>query len=71
MLFNVWNYNPPYLSASDGMMIERLLKSMEESENGIFNKPGVKSKTHAVGSGVCATESEPDTKFLHAATAKQ
>lgn len=37
MLFNVWNYNPPYLSASDGMMIESLLRSMEESENGIFD----------------------------------
>lgn len=32
MLFNLWNYNPPYQSASDGMMIEQLLKSMEEKD---------------------------------------
>lgn len=33
MLFNLWNYIPAYLSASDGVMIEDLLKSMEEPEN--------------------------------------
>lgn len=35
MLFNLWNFTPDYLSASDGMMIEDAIKSMEESEDAI------------------------------------
>lgn len=70
MLFNVWNYDPPYLSASDGMMIENLLRSMEESENGIFDQSGVKSEVDAVGSGVCPAKGKSYTELIHTTTAK-
>lgn len=35
MLFNLWNFTPGYLSASDGVIIEEMSKSMEEPEHAI------------------------------------
>jgi len=35
ILFNLWDFCPDYKSASDGIMTEQLMKSMEESEHGL------------------------------------
>ena len=43
ILFNLWGFCPDYKSASDGIMLDMLLESMEERENGIFDQSGVKS----------------------------
>lgn len=56
ILFNLWGFTPNYKSASDGIMLDMLLKSMEELENGVFDQSGVESKTDAVRSGVCPAE---------------
>ena len=32
MLFNLWNFTPDYLSASDGVIIEEMSKSMEDED---------------------------------------
>ena len=35
ILFNLWGFHPNYKSASDGIMTEQLMKSMEESDNAL------------------------------------
>lgn len=35
MLFNLWNFTSGYLSASDGVIIEEMSKSMEESDHAL------------------------------------
>lgn len=52
ILFNLWGFIPNYKSASDGIMLDMLLKSMEERENGVFNQSGVKSADGAVRTGI-------------------
>ncbi len=32
ILFNLWGFSPNYKSASDGIMLDMLLKSMEEKD---------------------------------------
>lgn len=71
ILFNLWGFIPNYKSASDGIMLDMLLKSMEELENGVFDQSGVESEIDAARPRICAAEGEPDTKFLYATTAKQ
>lgn len=69
-IFNLWGFCPDYKSASDDIMLDMLLKSMEERENGVFDQSGVESEIDAARPRICAAEGEPDTKFLRAATAK-
>lgn len=52
ILFNLWGFCPDYKSASDGIMLDMLLKSMEERENGVFDQSGVKSADGAVRTGI-------------------
>lgn len=52
ILFNLWGFCPGYKSASDGIMFDMLLKSMEETENAINNESGVKSADGAVRTGI-------------------
>lgn len=52
ILFNLWGFTPAYKSASDGIMLDMLLKSMEESQNGTNNESGVKSADGAVRKGI-------------------
>ena len=56
ILFNLWGFTPQYKSASDGIMLDMLLKSMEESEDGVFKQPSVESEANAARPGVCAAE---------------
>lgn len=55
MLFNLWNYTPSYQSASDGMMIEDAIKSMEEKD--VSEQFHAESADGAARSGVCAEKS--------------
>lgn len=55
--FNLWGFIPNYKSASDGIMLDMLLKSMEELENGVFDQSGVESEIDAARSGICTAES--------------
>lgn len=52
ILFNLWGFAPNYKSASDGIMLDMLLKSMEESGNGINNESGTESADGAVRKGI-------------------
>lgn len=47
-LFNLWGFSPNYKSASDGIMLEMLLESMEEREHGVFDQSCIKSTDDAV-----------------------
>ena len=53
ILFNLWGYSPNYKSASDGIMLDMLLASMEEKENGSsYEQSSTQSETHAVRPGI-------------------
>ena len=35
ILFNLWGFVPDYKSASDGIMMDQLIKSMDESDHAL------------------------------------
>ena len=57
ILFNLWGFTPNYKSASDGIMLDMLLKSMEESGNAINNESSIKSADGAVRKGIRTAQS--------------
>lgn len=64
ILFNLWGFCPDYKSASDGIMLDMLLKSMEESEDGTNNESGVKSADGAVRKGIRTAQSKHYAELL-------
>ena len=44
MLFNLWGFTPEYKSASDGIMLDMLLKSMEERKMAFSTNPALNQK---------------------------
>ena len=38
ILFNLWGFTPNYKSASDGIMLDMLLESMEEKQNALQSR---------------------------------
>lgn len=64
MLFNLWDYTPSYQSASDGMMIEDAIKSMEEGSADVSKQSHAESADGAARPGVCTEKSQYHAELL-------